>query len=163
MKKINWKSKTLLPIVLIAVVLVAVVLVLIASVILKKDDEDIRKKSGKQTSVFINDPYKNATKITNSKLAKEHCVNDICVKDLVIYYTDTVNNIEFDLINKGKEKATGYLKVVFGDKEMTVSYDALESKRPSPYTIQLGKEKLATTEDFSVRELTSEELAKFKK
>ncbi len=164
MKKINWKDKTLLPIVLIAVVFIAIVLILVFSAISKKNVEESKKEgSGEQKTVFYNEPYKDATKITNETLAREHCVDDICVKDLVIYYTKSANNIEFNLFNKGKKKATGYLKIVFDDKAMTVAYNSLESNKSSPYTIQLGKEKLEDTSDFIVRELTGQELEKLKK
>lgn len=162
MKKIDWKNKAVLPIVLISIVLVAVMLVLIFSNITKKKDGDSKKsKSNEQTSVFFNNPYKDAKKITNKTLSKEHCLDDICVKNLTIYYTKESNNIELTLVNKGKKAATGYLKVVFGNKAMTVFYDSL--KKESPYTIQLGKEELSETSDFTVRELTNEELAKIKK
>lgn len=166
MKKFNLKNKTLITIIVVVILLIiSIVMILIGKMQdLKKDDKVIKENNlSDQTSVFINKPYKNAKKITSKKLSKEHCLNDICIKDLTIYYTAESNNIELKVVNKGKNTATGYLKVVFGEKAMTVAYNSLGKKKPSPYTIQLGKEKLSDTSDFTVRELTSEELAKIKK
>lgn len=166
MKRIDWKkNKTLIVIGLVVIILVVLAVVfLLSSVSNKKDDELPEKKLGKeQTSIFYNEPYKDAEKITSKQLAKEHCLDDVCIKDLTIYYTEFSNNIELNIVNKGKDTKTGYLKIVFDDKAMTVAYKNLEKGKTSPYTIQLDKKRLTDTSDFTVRKLTKEELSKINK
>lgn len=165
MKKFNLKNKPLIMIIGVVILIIVSVLMFLIGKMLGAKKENIIKENNlnEQTTVFINKPYKNAKKITSKKLSKEHCLNDICIKDLVIYYTDESNNIELKVVNKGKKPATGYLKIVFGEKAMTVAYNSLDKKKSSPYTIQLGKEKLPDISDFTVRKLTSGEMSKIKK
>lgn len=167
MKKFNLKSKpVMITIIVVGLLIICGLVVIISNIInsLKNDDDVIKEKvSSDQTTVYINKPYKNAKKISSKKLSKEHCVDDVCVKDLVIYYTKESNNIELSLANKSKKPATGYLKVVFGSKAMTVAYKDLAKGKDKPYTIQLGKTSLSDTSDFTVRKLTKEELAMIKK
>ncbi len=128
-------------------------------------NENVNKKE----SNLINDykfssseKYKDAEIITNDKLKSNHCIDNICISNLIIYQAKSYCNIEMNITNKGKFKASGYLKLVFKDQEMTVKYNNLESKATRNYTIHLNENKLNDMSDFKVRKLTKDELKNIK-
>lgn len=153
-------------IILYSIVVVASILLLVGLIVilsLKPEDKKEEIKIGKNNyRIETGKEYENATVITNDTLRKEHCVDEICIKDLTIYYFNDYNNIELEIINKGLDNASGYIRVTFGDLERTVAYKNLKKNEKTHYIIQLGDKKVPDTSDFKVRKLTSKEEKKIK-
>lgn len=76
-----------------------------------------------------NDP--NRSTISNWKLKKEQCIDDICVKNVKITCYDDRGNITYVVTNKGKEKASGYLKLVFENYSAIIVYKDIEPGKSS--------------------------------
>lgn len=152
------KNKNILLIVLGIMALVLLFIGLIFVFSNKDKDEKEVLKIGKNNYKIVNsNKYEGATVITNDRLKEEHCVDYVCIKDLTIYYLADYNNIELDIVNKGRNTATGYIKVIFKDLERTVAYKNLQKDSKTHYVIQLGSTKIDDTSDFEVRKLTAKE------
>ncbi len=160
LKKLNFKN-TMLFIIFLSIILFFIIILFIFCN--KKTDID---KDYRRSNIIIftsKDKYKDAEIITNETLKSEHCVDKVCVKDLVIYKAKTYYNIEMKIKNKSKKEASGYLKVIFKDREMTIFYNKLKSNKEKNYTIQLGERGIDDPTDFKVRKLTDKELKKLVK
>lgn len=154
-------SKKNRKILLYIVAVVASIFLLVGLIVILSTNDHGKKEEGKigknNYKIVTGKEYEDVTVITNDTLKKEHCLDDICIKDLTIYYFNNYNSIELDIINKGLKSATGYMKVVFGDLERTVAYKDLKQNGEVHYIIQLDKVKVPNTDDFSIRKLTKEE------
>ena len=126
------------------VLLVSILLIIIGALVGRKDDKDLSN-------------YPEGTKlITNSRLQKEKCIDNICISDLHVYYVSKEGSVEFMLENKTDVKASGYYKIVLGNEQLIVYYefdgnDKYKSK--AGYSdIDLSKAK-----DYKFEKLTKED------
>jgi len=155
-------KKNLRVMIVTVVVFLSLLLFVIGSVLLFGGKD--KKKGGKaEYDIAEVDIYKDFKVTTSEKLKKEHCLDKICINDLTIYQDDGKYDIVFKIKNTGSLKKSGYLKVVFGNRPLTVKYTNLKGKSSTNYTIQLGKYGLGEVDDFEVRELTDKELSKIKR
>ena len=122
MKKKN-KNNNIILFSIIGIVLVILILIIIFL---------IPKKSNKKDNfegIYILPGIpedKDRVKVSNHTLNKEQCVEDICVRNVVINCYSDKGGIEYQITNKGKEKKTGYLKMEFDNFTATIVYQDLE-------------------------------------
>ena len=65
----------------------------------------------------------NTASISSSKkLQKEHCVDNICVSNVYIYYVDDRGEIKYTVENKSSSSKKGYLKMNFNGNEIYLNY-----------------------------------------
>lgn len=159
------KKKTI-----ILVIIVLALVILTVGIILAFSEE----KTSKGKNPLDDDEYKNnytlvngekyadATVITSDALKKDHCLDDICIRDLTIYESDDYNNVEMTIANNGSDTATGSLALVFEERVLMVSYDSLKGGSTVSHRIQLDKKRISNVEDFVVRNLSKEEMSKMK-
>lgn len=126
------------------VLLVSILLIIIGALVGRKDDKDLSN-------------YPEGTKlITNSRLQKEKCIDNICISDLHVYYVSKEGSVEFMLENKKDVKTSGYYKIVLGNEQLIVYYKFAgkgKYKSKAAYSdIDLSKAK-----DYKFEKLTKED------
>lgn len=157
--------------VIIVVTIVLALVILITGITLafrsgksNKGKKVIDDELYKNNYTIVNgEKYADATVITNNTLKKDHCLEDICIRNLTIYQATDYNNVEMTVVNNGKGTATGSLALVFGDRVLVISYNSLDGGKSASHRIQLNKRRLTNTDDFIVRKLSKEELARVKR
>lgn len=152
-------------IILIIVVIISLILLIIGSILFYKrekpnkkgEETEISSKLGKGTVFSEESAYDSAKKITNETLSAKHCLNEICLTDLVIYESDEFTNIEFIITNVSNVEKEGYLKLVIDNRELTIDYGKMKVQEAKPYYINLPAGTVINAVDYSIRELTTEE------
>ncbi len=139
--KLDKKKK----IIFITIVLVvSILLIIIGFLVGKKDDKNLSN-------------YPEGTKlITNSKLQKEKCIDNICISDLHIYYVSKEGSVEFMLENKKDVKTSGYYKIVLGDEQLIVYYE-FDGKGKYKSRASYDGEDLSKARDYKFEKLTKED------
>ena len=94
--------------------------------------------------------------INSDTLTSEHCLNDICVSNLVIY-NNSFGRMEYKVTNKGSKEATGYLKINFGEKSIIIYYQNIAPNKSVNSYSQFSGEDYSGVIDYSLEELTKEE------
>lgn len=152
--KRNQKLITILTVVIIAFLLILLVISSKGSLKGKESNDNQYRISDYEVEL----PDTIVTK--NDKLTKGHCLDDICVKDVVIYDANGEGRIEYTIVNNGSEKATDILKLNFGDSFTYVAFTDLSSNNSvrSKTIYKVGNYK--NIEDFKIERLTEEELGK---
>ena len=126
------------------VLLVSILLIIIGALVGRKDDKDLSN-------------YHEGTKlITNSRLQKEKCIDNICISDLHVYYVSKEGSVEFMLENKKDVKTSGYYKIVLGDEQLIVYY---EFDGKDKYKSKAGYSgiDLSKAKDYKFEKLTKED------
>lgn len=126
------------------VLLVSILLIIIGALVGRKDDKDLSN-------------YPEGTKlITNSKLQKEKCIDNICISDLHVYYVSKEGSVEFMLENKKDVKTSGYYKIVLGDKQLIVCYE-FDGKEKYKSEAGYSDIDLSKAKDYKFEKLTKED------
>lgn len=157
-------NKNLKKVLLIILFTVIIVLGIVSLKMFGNKPQDDSKKQiiKKNNYSFVDEGmYDRAKAITNEQLRSEHCLGDICIKDLMIYRFDKHDDVVLKVVNKGNNEITGQLNIVFSEMVMPVVYQNLGSGKEKVYTIQFDN-LISSTDDYTVRELTSDELSKIK-
>ena len=118
-----------------------------------EDEYNKYKISSKQKDLPGTDVIKSDT------LSSEHCFEDICVSDLVIY-NNTLGRMEYKITNKGSKEANGYLKMNFGDKSIIIFYQTVAPGKSVTSYSQFNGEDYGDVVDYFLEELTKEEMEK---
>lgn len=98
--------------------------------------------------------------IENDNLIAEHCLDDICVKDVKIYQAGDEGRIEYTIINKGSTEATDILKLNFGDTFTYVSFTILQPGNSVNSRTFFRSGDYSNVTDYTLEYLTNEEKAK---
>lgn len=160
MKKFIEKNLKLL--LTIIIVLVAILLIIVLVSVFKGNDKGSYKN--KYNSGDSIDELPGIVKYDSDNLLKSHCIDNICVKNVKLYYDEKNKNgrIEYTIVNEGKKKSTGYLKLVFNDS-IIIYYKDLEPKGEIQTTTQFDNKKISDKTDYKLKKLTDDEMSKIKK
>jgi len=98
--------------------------------------------------------------IKNQQLTDGHCLDDICVKDLVVYDLNGEGRIEYTISNNGSSEASDFLKLNFGNSYIYIHYSALQPGRSVKSRTIYRSGDFTNINDFTIEKLTAEELNK---
>ena len=164
MKKLTSKKL----IVILILVLLAVFAFVIGIVILyKTDNKGNDKDNDNKKEYYSNTRYNYTGKIKepegtvvvkNNAMSKEHCLNDICVSDATFYSNDEMGRVDCTVTNKKLKKVTGYLKLNFGNNSLIIMYKDLEPGKSTKTSAQFFDMDFGKVEDYTLQELTDEDL-----
>lgn len=160
MKKFFTKYKLICFIILLSVFLIILGILLFSKSPKQENTPPSKEKktaSYKENYVYDNNIYRDATVVSNEALTKEHCLDEVCIKDLTIYQGTYYNNVVLKIVNKTTKTKTGQLALVFGDRVLFVSYKNLKEGDTTNYTVELGDKMISDSSDFTVRYLTDDE------
>jgi len=154
------KSKrNILIIILISIAIILVGIILLFVVPKKKDDEKEKKtNSYKFSKEVIEIP--GTKEYTNEVLSSKHCLDNICIENAKFYYRDNEGRVEYNIINTGKKKTSGLLKMVFDNQQLVVSYKDLKPNKKVKSKSEYSGMEINNKEDYKLLELTSEEKSK---
>ncbi len=147
------------------IILALSILILLLVFLFKNNDDYIYEQMDKNNSnIVVKNTYKEkpGTFIrTLPSLKSEHCIKDICIKNVVIYYIKEEGRIDYEIINKGKKKVTGALKLVFDNNKSTyVVYNKLKKDETRKGSISFSELDLSNVDDYSLKNVKESELKK---
>ena len=99
---------------------------------------------------------------TNDSLQSSHCLEDICIERASFFYNGNNGRVEYTIKNQSNKKASGYLKMVFGNKALYVSYKDLEPGKSVRSVSSYLDVKISNKEDYRLEKLTKDEMRKIK-
>ena len=146
--------------VIVIVLVVILLLVGIVEIVLFSRKKEPSKVPSRSNEYNISSQVEEApgTVVFNSPtLAAEHCLDSICVQDVTFYYTDEGGRIEYTVVNKTQEVASGFLKLVFGNQSLRIVYqDVPVGGKIKSGTFYSGK-KIESMDDYHLEHLSKED------
>lgn len=97
---------------------------------------------------------------TNEKLEKAHCVDNVCVENVVFYYNGNKGRVDYTIMNRNPYSVSGTLKMVFGDKSLLVSYNNLSAQSRIEGSSSYVDLDIKDKENYKLEKLSKEELKK---
>ena len=147
------------------IILAVIVLILLLSLLFKDNEKYIYDYYDKQNSnIVVSNTYKEkpGTFIRSlNSLKEEHCKEDICIKNMVIYYIKDEGRIEYEIINNSKKKATGAFKLKFDNDNVTyVVYSKLKKGESRKGIISFSEADYSNVYDYSLKKVKEDEYKK---
>lgn len=96
--------------------------------------------------------------VKNDTLKEEHCIDKICVSDVVIYKTDKDGRVECNITNKNENTESGYLRLKFNEIHLIVAYKNVLSNSSSKAVAQYTNMDIKDIGNYSVEKLTKKEI-----
>lgn len=102
--------------------------------------------------------YPEGTKVnTTNNLKKKHCLEDICVSNVYIYYNNGTGTINYALSNKSKKKKKGNFKLIFdNNNEVVINYDFTKENNYESFASYMGND-LGKVKDYKLIKLSKSE------
>ena len=94
---------------------------------------------------------------TNSKLEKAHCLDSICIENVVFYYKDNEGRIDYSIENRSDKTVTGNLKIVFGEQSLVAVYNNLAAHRKINTSSYFVNMVISNKEDYTLEKLSKED------
>ena len=99
--------------------------------------------------------------ISNRALKKEQCVNDICVKKVVVTCYPDRGSITYKITNKGKEKVSGYLKLEFENFTGYLVYNDLKPGKTTDGYVGYSGYDLRNVKEYKLKKLSNSDYSAF--
>ena len=123
-----------------------------------KKKEDAKKKSSDQYIFSKRVTELPGTEVyTNEALQSSHCLNSICIINATFYYIGDEGRVDYAIVNRSSEKATGYFKMVFGDQKLIIAFRDVPPLGIVKNTAQYSGVSFSSRENYVLEELTKEE------
>lgn len=157
------KYKKLIFIGLIFVVLI--IFILLVLLLFRDEEKIIYDYYDKQNSnIVVSKDYKEipGTFIRNiDTLKKEHCVEDICISNMKIFYRKNQGRIEYEITNKSKKKVTGAIKLKFDNDNVTyIVFSKLKKGETRNGIISYNDADYSNVYNYSLKKLNDKEFKK---
>lgn len=155
-KKIISNKKTLL------IVIISILVIIFITIILKNT---FNKKEENPASMKISDKVveiEGTKKYESDAFSKAHCINDVCIYDVVVYSATNIGRVEYIIENQSSEVKSGYLKLHFGDKLIFIAYQSLEPNKSKRASTQFTGD-FSTVDDYTLEEMSKDEIKNIKK
>lgn len=104
----------------------------------------------------------NTVIIEGEKLSSKQCLKGICISDAKFYYNSEMGRVEYTITNTSKKKASGYLKMVFGDQYLVIVYKDLKPNKSIKSESQFMDLDIKDKHSYKLEELSKEEINKIK-
>ena len=91
----------------------------------------------------------------DKKNLSEHCLDDICVKNAILYYIDSTDSgrVEYTVVNKGKTISSGKLQMVFDNTTIAIIYDDLGPGSSINTSTQFSNKKISNVNDYELKRI----------
>lgn len=99
------------------------------------------------------------TVYSNDNLSSSHCLNGICISKATFYYTDSVGRVEYTITNTSDKEKSGYLKMVFKEQSLIISYKKLKPKESITSKSQYIGMEISNKEDYKLEKLSDDEIS----
>jgi hypothetical protein len=152
------KRRLILIIVIIIILIILIILAFFGSLNKFENKEIDNDKQYNFSGNVVELP--NTVTVSNTSLSSEHCLSNICISNLKIYYVGTDGRAEYTITNKSSATVSGYLKINFGSESLIAVYKNL-SAGSSITTISMYSSKdLSKVSSYTVEQLTDSDKAK---
>jgi hypothetical protein len=152
-KKISKKK------LIIIIIIIALILVLVGISLFGPQNEEVEEnKTINDSGVYVEEP--GTVTISNDDLSSNHCIDDICLSNVKIYYVDTQGRVDFTITNYSKKTVTGYLRLKFGNESLVIPYNKLKSNKSVNSSTMFIAKDLSQAVDYTIEKLTDEEISK---
>lgn len=101
----------------------------------------------------------NTTVYSNDTLSSSHCLNGICISKATFYYTDSVGRVEYTITNTSNKVKSGYLKMVFNEQSLIVSYKNLKPNESIISKSQYMGMEIKNKDDYKLEKLSDDEIS----
>lgn len=151
----DWfnKNKTAL---LVSIIIVLIIILIILGVFLYKKNKYDGLNNYRYNEAIEELP--GSKKYTNSKLKSSHCLDNICIEDVVFHYTDTSGRVDYTVYNKSSKKRKGYLKMVFKEQTLIIAYD-LDGKSKSYTSSHYEGFEIKNKNSYTLKKLSEKEIS----
>ncbi len=148
---------------ILILVIIAILLILFSIILMIFGKPKSKYKSSEGNRYIIsNKEYElpGTKKHTNDMIKKAHCIDKICIEDVVIYYADEGGRLEYRITNKSSKTANGYLKIVYDNHDFLVSYHNLEPNSSVESMSEFKGVKISDKDNYTLKKLTAAEIKK---
>lgn len=97
---------------------------------------------------------------TNDKLKEAHCIDNVCIENVVFYYKGNSGRVEYTILNRNDYEVTDTLRMVFKDKSLLISYKNLPGKKRIKSTSRYVNVEIENKENYKLKKLSKEEKEK---
>lgn len=161
MKKFVFDKKKLIAVLLILIL--AIILIVLGIFVSKRDinskEDNLIEQNFYDISSDKGELPGNIT-ITNDAMKAAHCLNDICIEDVVVYNADSIGRVDYTIINNSNNVASGYLKMNFSTGSVIIAYSSLSVGKKEESTSQYNGFDINNTFDYTLEELNEADLEK---
>ena len=151
----SWYNKNK-KILLISTIIILILILVILEVFLYKNDKDKNENLNNYRYGEALEELPGSKKYTNNKLKASHCLDNICIENLVFHYLDNSGRIDYIVRNKSNKKRRGYLKIVFKDQSLIIIYD-VEAKGIIQTSSRYEGFDIKNKKDYTLKKLSKEE------
>ena len=163
-KKINKKKYSKIIYIILGILVFILFLVVVITISKNKEKKLYEQLDKQNQNIVVSKEQKEkpGTFIRNlDTLVKEHCKNDICVKNVVIYYIKKDGRIEYEITNKSKKKVTGGFKLKFDNgSTVYIFFNKLKKNETSKGVISFTNADYSNVYDYKLVELKKDEIKK---
>ena len=157
MKKILKKDRMVIISALIVIGLILLVIIIALS-IRPRSSSNYLNEGYDFVETTIEDPGSNV--YTSDTIKSEHCLGNICVSDVQVYYLNNNGRFDCKITNKGSSKATGYLKLNAKYTSLVLAYRDLEPGKTANASANYYSVKFEQFDDYTLSELSDTEKIK---
>lgn len=111
-----------------------------------------------KTEKYDTSNYPEGTKVnTSKKLQNEHCVDNICVSNVYIYYVGDRGEIKYTVENRSSSSKKGYLKMIFNGTEIYLNYDFSQNGNKYENIASYTGTDIGKVKNYTLKKLTEKE------
>ncbi|MBQ8534086.1 MAG: hypothetical protein IJ463_00185 [Bacilli bacterium] len=149
----------------IGLILVVIIIIFLISLLFKDSKKELYEKLDKQNSNIVVSDVKKEIPGTHIRslesLKKKHCLDDVCIKNIMIYYRKNSGRIEYEIVNNGKRKVSGAFKLKFDNGNSTyIVYTKLKKGESRKGVISFSNNDYSNVYDYTLNKLKDKELKK---
>ena len=133
-------------------------IVLIICLLIFKPSKTVTNKKNSYNYETKSVELPNTVKYTNDNLSKNHCVNDICISNLVFYTLNDSGRIEYNIYNSSNDMKSGVLRLNFSGKYLYVVYKGLLGKNTISSFSEFEKVNISNKEDYIIEEYSGKDI-----
>ncbi len=100
---------------------------------------------------------KDENTITSDKLSYPHCINDLCVENVIVHSGNSIGRVDYTVRNKSNETLNGYLKLVFNDRNVIIFYN-VDGNSTFKSVAQYNGFTIENVDDYSLEYLNDKDL-----
>ena len=98
---------------------------------------------------------------TNDNLKKSHCLDSICIENVVFYYyEDGGGRIEYTIQNTSDKEVSGMIKLVFGEESLIAYYAELGANSKIETSSYYQNKVIKNKDNYTLSKLSEEEESK---
>lgn len=123
-------------------------------------------KKEKQKEYKVDLPYKisdevvelpGTVAIENDQIKSVHCYQRVCVINAIIYTSNNIGRVDYQIINKNTKKVSGYLKMNFGSNSLIIAYKDLKPDKYYSQSAGFVGIDLSNATDYTLEKLSKKE------